>query len=71
MKLKQLRRQLPLVVTAVTMASSSALPTGDADGDPSDWSGAPWIVFAVLALVLVVGGVLLARHLTHRKDNHR
>jgi len=63
--LRGLARQLPLAVAA----AASARPAGDADGDPSDWSGAPWVVFAVLALVLVAGGLLLIRRRTHRHDD--
>jgi hypothetical protein len=27
---------------------------GDNDSDPTDWSGAPWVVAAILAVVVVV-----------------
>jgi predicted MFS family arabinose efflux permease len=62
---RALARQLPLLVAA----AATGLPAGDYDGDPSDWSGAPWIVLALLALAFVVGGVLLARRRTHRHDD--
>lgn len=45
----------------------AALPRADSDGDPSDWGGAPWIVGAVLLLlVLIIGGVVVARYRSHR-----
>ena len=28
---------------------------GDNDSDPNDWSGAPWVVAAIFAVVVVVG----------------
>jgi hypothetical protein len=47
---------------------SVLLPLADADGDPSDWSGAPWIIIAVLVVaVVVVGGVITARYRSHRE----
>ena len=59
-------------VAGVLAASPSPLPGGDVDGDPADWSGAPWIIGAVLLLAVVIaGGVIVARVRTHRSDQQR
>lgn len=50
------------------LAGLAALPRADGDGDPSDWSGAPWIiVMVVVVAVIVVGGVIAARYRSHRE----
>jgi hypothetical protein len=28
---------------------------GDNDSDPDDWSGTPWVVAAIIVVVLIVG----------------
>lgn len=43
------------------------LPRADGDGDPSDWSGAPWMIIAVVVVVIVAGGIIAARYRSHRK----
>jgi len=47
---------------------TATLPLADGDGDPSDWSGAPWIIIVVAVVaVVVVGGVIAARYRSHRE----
>lgn len=55
-------------LAGLSVLLTAALPRADTDGDPNDWSGAPWIIFAVLLVaVVVVGGVIFARYRSHRE----
>ncbi|GAA3592875.1 hypothetical protein GCM10022235_75200 [Kribbella ginsengisoli] len=64
-----------VIGTSASAASASPLPGGDVDGDANDWTGTPLIFLAVLAVLLVVvGGIILARYRSHRSqqaDQHR
>ncbi|MEV8375967.1 hypothetical protein AB0P21_24730 [Kribbella sp. NPDC056861] len=52
----------------VAAASPSPLPGGDVDGDANDWTGTPLVFLALLAVLVIVGGVILARYRSHQKQ---
>ncbi|MEV6415029.1 hypothetical protein [Kribbella sp. NPDC051718] len=47
-------------------ASPSPLPGGDVDGDANDWTGTPLIFIAVLVILVVIGGIVIARYRSRR-----
>jgi drug/metabolite transporter (DMT)-like permease len=52
----------------VAAASPSPLPGGDTDGDANDWTGTPLVFLALLGVVVIVAGVIIARYRSHQKS---